>query len=82
MENMSVTSYNREFKRQLNTSPTKYIIGKRIQLAKELLETTNLSITEISLTCGYNDINFFSRVFKETSGCSPTSYKQKINADF
>ncbi len=82
MESMSVTSYNREFKKQLNVSPTKYIINKRIQLAKELLETTSMSITEISLTCGYNDINFFSRVFKEIVSCSPTSYKQKINADF
>ena len=81
MENMSVTSYNREFKHQMIMSPTKYIISQRIHLAKELLETTNLSITEISLTCGYDDINFFSRAFKENVGLSPTSYKQKTNAD-
>ena len=81
MENMSMTKYNKIFKEQMKISPTKYIISQRIHLAKELLETTNLSITEISLTCGYDDINFFSRVFKENVGMSPTSYRQKINAD-
>lgn len=79
MENMSMTTYNKQFKHQMKMSPTKYIISQRIHLAKELLETTNLSITEISLMCGYDDINFFSRVFKENVGLSPTSYKQKIN---
>lgn len=81
MENMSMTKYNKLFKEQMKIPPTKYIISQRIHLAKELLETTNLTITEISLTCGYDDINFFSRVFKENVGLSPTAYKQKINSD-
>ena len=81
LENMSMTAYNREFKRQMGIPPMKYIITQRIHLAKELLETTNLSITEISLTCGYDDINFFSRVFKENVRLSPTAYKRKINTE-
>lgn len=81
MENMSMTSYNREFKRQMQMTPTKYIIGLRMHLAKELLETTSLSIKEISTMCGYLDYNFFSRAFKENIGLFPSAYKQKINAD-
>jgi AraC-like DNA-binding protein len=76
MENMSMTAYNKEFKEQMGMAPTKYIIKLRMDLAKELLETTTLSIKEISLMCGYTDFNFFSRAFKENTGVSPTEYRK------
>ena len=78
MENMSMTAYNKSFKEQMGMPPTKYIISLRISMAKELLETTTLSIKEISLMCGYTDFNFFSRAFKENTGVSPTEYRKKI----
>ena len=76
MENMSMTAYNKEFKEQMGMAPTKYIIKLKMDLAKELLETTTLSIKEISLMCGYTDFNFFSRSFKENTGVSPTEYRK------
>ena len=77
MENMCMTAYNKEFKAQMGISPTKYIINLRMQKATELLETTNYSIKEISVLCGYEDYNFFTRVFKSCMGISPTLYRKK-----
>jgi AraC-like DNA-binding protein len=78
MENMCMTTYNLLFKEQLGISPTKYIIQLRLNHARSLLESTNLSIEEIGLLCGYPDINFFSRVFKTYVGVSPSNYRKQI----
>ncbi len=76
IENMCMTTYNLHFKKQLGVSPTKYIIMLRMSLAKELLETSDLSVTEISTMCGYSEINFFSKVFKNECGFAPTEYRK------
>ncbi|MBQ4086760.1 MAG: PocR ligand-binding domain-containing protein [Clostridia bacterium] len=48
-----------------------YIKNLRMQKAKELLKNTELSISEISTSVGFEDYNYFSRVFKKTYGISP-----------
>ena len=80
IENMCMTSYNLLFKEQIGLSPTKYIIKLRIEHARNLLESTNLSVEEIGAFCGYPDINFFSRVFKKYVGVSPSKYRKQIIA--
>ena len=80
LENMCMTSYNLLFKEQVGMAPTKYIIKLRVEHARELLESTNTSIEEIGLSCGYPDINFFSRVFKNYVGVSPSNYRKQIIA--
>ena len=84
MESMCMTAYNLAFKRQLKMSPTKYIIKLRMEHGADFLETSNLSVGEISAICGYTDINFFSRSFKRYFGMSPLNYRKKsknANAD-
>ena len=75
MENMCMTTYNKHFKRIMGIPPTKYIISLRMSSAKELLEFTDLPIKEISVTCGYDDLNFFSKAFKTEEGVSPSTYR-------
>lgn len=76
LENMSMTTYNLHFKAYMGISPTKYIIKLRIQQAMELLLNSDLSIQEVSARCGYNDYNFFTKIFKSQLGCSPTEYRK------
>lgn len=76
LENMSMTTYNLHFKAYMGISPTKYIMKLRIQQAIELLLNSDLSIQEISVRCGYNDYNFFTKVFKSELGCPPTEYRK------
>ena len=79
MENMCMTAYNMQFKRQMGMAPTKYIIKLRIDNATELLRTTNMTVKEIGALCGYDDGNFFRKTFKRALGCSPLEYSEKFS---
>jgi AraC-like DNA-binding protein len=48
-----------------------YLIRYRINAAFNLLQTTDMSITDISLKVGFSDINYFSRCFKKILGVRP-----------
>lgn len=76
MENVSMTTYNLHFKKQMGMSPTKYILSLRMHSAKELLESSELSVKEIGAMCGYDDFNFFSKTFKKHTGVSPLAYRK------
>lgn len=76
MENMCMTAYNKAFKNQFGKSPVNYIISLRMQLAIELLETSDISIKEISFMCGYDDFNYFTRLFKQYVGKTPSEYRK------
>ncbi|MBP3718815.1 MAG: response regulator [Eubacterium sp.] len=52
-----------------------YLTNLRISKAKELLDTTDMSMKEICAEVGYSNPNYFSRIFKKTMGVSPTEYK-------
>ena len=78
MEAMCVTAYNKSFKNQTGITPSKYIIELRMRMAIQYLETSNLSIKEISSMCGYTNFNFFARVFKKHTGYAPTEYRKSL----
>lgn len=65
------------FKNETGSSPVKYMIKKRIELAKKLLVSTNKRIYEISEIIGYEDPNYFSHIFKHTTGVSPTEFRKE-----
>lgn len=77
MENVSMTTYNLHFKRQMGMSPTQYILALRMHSAKELLESSKLSVRDIGAMCGYDDFNFFTKVFKKYTGKSPSAYRKE-----
>lgn len=62
------------FKENTGKNFSEYIISMRLTKAKELLDTTNMSIKDISYNIGYNDPNYFSRLFKKEMGISPSEY--------
>ena len=47
----------------------------RIECACERLTLTDKSVTEIAFACGFNDMSYFSRVFKQLKGTTPTAYR-------
>lgn len=65
----------RSFKKGTGKTVIEYINNVRIKKAKELLSTTDISITEIAYICGFNDSNYFSRKFKETTGLTPRGFR-------
>lgn len=77
--NMSERSFRSKFTYAYNVPPMKYITNLRMAYAVELLKSAEfLSITDIAAACGYNDLFYFSRLFKEYYHVSPNHYK-KLN---
>lgn len=75
LEGLSVSRYNTVFREQFGLSPIKYITETRMSVACDLLTTTDMSISQIGTMCGYNDSHFFSKMFKNRFGVSPSDYR-------
>lgn len=74
---MSEITLYRMFKKAFNMSPVNYIISVRISAAREMLNNSNLSISEIAWKTGFPDSNYFSRAFKKLTGLSPRLYRKQ-----
>lgn len=66
---------HRLFKSATGFSPQEYLLDLRIRKACDLLQRTELSVSIIALSVGYEDTLYFSRLFKKKKGCSPTRYR-------
>lgn len=78
---MSPQHFCRLFKKLTGRRPMDYINFLRVNKAVFLLNDKKLNVSEIAAVVGFNDINYFSRVFKKYQMVSPTQF-QKNNADF
>lgn len=72
---LSEVHFRNLFRDELGTTPKQYIQQFRINKAKELLECHFFSITQVAEMVGYSSIYHFSKVFKTTTGYTPSEYK-------
>ena len=72
---MSTTSFYRYFKRELGMSPIEYILNEKIKYAKKLLSNPNIQVNEVSYATGFEDCNYFIRLFKKYEGVTPKQYQ-------
>lgn len=77
LANVTRTKLYEIFSRECGMGIARYIKTERLKKARHLLKTTSLSITEISDSTGFADYNYFSRVFKEYFGVSPSKFRKK-----
>ena len=70
--------FSRLFKRITGEGCNEYIVRKRIEKAKSLLETTSIKTGKIAMMVGYRDTNYFSLAFKKHTGKSPTKYREEM----
>lgn len=68
------------FKAETNFSPMQYVMRLRLGEAQNLLINTDLNITEIATAVGYNDSNYFQKVFRKNVGLTPGDYRRKWRA--
>ncbi len=71
---ISTYYFCRTFKQMTGKTTTEYINEVRLKKSIELLKDGNMNITEIAINCGFNDVNYFSRLFKKRYGVSPTKF--------
>ena len=72
----SRSAFYRKFNALLNLSPAAYIKTKRLRRAARLLAEGTRTVTEIAFEVGFSDSGYFSRVFKEEYGCSPSEFSR------
>lgn len=72
---MSDKYLSRYFKESFNITFSKYLNHVRLSNAKKLLETTELSITEVALNCGFPNVSYFISCFRKSYGVTPLMYK-------
>lgn len=65
-------------KNELKLPFSEYITARRMQRAKELLKDENLSIAQVAEQTGYNDYFYFTKVFKKTTGITPSKYRKGV----
>lgn len=70
----SETHFRRLFTKIFQCSPSEYRLNKRILLAKDLLLTDEMTVSEVALAAGFDDANYFSRIFKSHTGVTPSEY--------
>lgn len=79
---MSPTHFSRKFKQETGFGFKEYITSAKILFAKNLMHSTDYSITKIATLSGFDDSNYFSTVFKNHESISPRAYinfSRKIN---
>lgn len=73
---LSQSHFTRVFKEITGRSPQQFIIDLRVGRAKELLNYTDMNISEIAEASGFHDQNYFARVFKKAAGVTPSEYRK------
>ncbi len=66
----------RIFKNKFGISIITYLNTVKIKYSCQLLTSTDMNITDISIECGFNTANYFCRIFKRIIGCTPKEYKR------
>ncbi|WP_421918742.1 helix-turn-helix domain-containing protein [Marinifilum sp.] len=72
MSGRSLSTFNREFRKEFNASPHKWIKQKRLELAKKLMLQTGRKASDVYLQVGFEDLAHFSKSFKQHFGQNPS----------
>lgn len=75
--NVGYSYFRQMFRKYTGISPTQYHLSLRIQKAKDLLVSTDLSFKEIANDLGFESYFYFSRIFKDKTGNSPMEFRKE-----
>lgn len=65
------------FRAMIGAAPIQYVKQLRIQKAAELLQFTDRKIAEIGAACGFQEMSYFAKAFRELKGCTPSEYRRR-----
>lgn len=77
---VSKSQMTREFKKYYALTPYQYLLDRKIDIAKSLLNITSMKVFEISETLGFTDEYYFSNLFKQKTGESPLAFRFRTKA--
>ncbi len=67
--------FTREFKKYTGMTPMAYYTEMRVKKAIRMLQAENKTIKEIAFECGYEDLSYFGKIFRKSTGMSPASFR-------
>jgi two-component system response regulator YesN len=76
---LSSNYLSRLFKKEMNVNFIDYVMKRKMDRAKELLDGTDLPVINIAMQLSYDEPNYFSRVFKKVTGMTPSEYRESSN---
>lgn len=76
LANYSQRQLIRLFREAFDCVPSVYITRLRMNTAKELLSETDMPVAAVGEKCGYTDSNYFSRIFRKSTGMTPTEFRR------
>lgn len=76
--NLNEQYFCRFFKKAIGRTPMEYINEYRIKQTRRLLEETDMSVMEVCLECGYNNLGNFLREFRKQTGTTPLQYRKRL----
>ena len=68
------------FRSTIGTTPIRYLKQYRIRQAAQLLAQTDRKISDIAMLCGFQDMSYFARAFREQKGCVPSEYRKAASS--
>jgi AraC family transcriptional activator FtrA len=77
---MSVRTLQRQFRQSLGMSPGDWLVRERIEIARQLLETTARPMAQVSSLAGFGSDESFRRHFRQATGVSPLAYRRQFGA--
>ena len=75
--NVSENECLRCFRSMIGSTPIQYVKQVRIQKAAELLSSTNRKISDIGAECGFQEMSYFAKTFRELKGCTPGEFRRE-----
>ena len=75
---MSTFYFSRQVKVLTGHTFLEYLTAYRIDKAKDLLRSTDMSVSDIGHSAGYSESNYFLRVFKRVTGMTPSTYRNQV----
>lgn len=74
---LSPNYFHKLFHETIGVTPNEYIIKLRLEQAKELLVRTDLQIYKVAMECGFENVPYFSSIFKKRLGISPQEFRKR-----
>lgn len=65
------------FRNRYQTTPNRYILFRKVEYAKNILLLGNLSVAEVAELSGFSDVYYFSKVFKNETGITPSAFRKQ-----
>lgn len=73
---MSASHFHRCFKDTFGLTPNAFVLRERIKRATWLLRSTQLSVSQVALECGFRQLSYFTRCFRKATGQPPSRFRK------